>query len=133
MTANLAATTIVYNTNKERLLLVKRADERETNPGKWEFPGGGVKDDETPKEAALRELKEETGLKGEIVRSGTPGKIDTHIGKIEIHPFLVRTETEEIELSREHTAYQWIKKQELQNFDTVEGIEKEISALGIEL
>lgn len=29
----------------------------------WELPGGGVNDDETPKEAALREFTEETGWK----------------------------------------------------------------------
>jgi 8-oxo-dGTP diphosphatase len=30
--------------------------------GYWEFPGGKIQDNETPREAAVRELQEETGL-----------------------------------------------------------------------
>lgn len=31
-------------------------------PGCWIIPGGGIDEDETPQEAIIRELKEETGL-----------------------------------------------------------------------
>ena len=34
----------------------------------WEIPGGGIENEETPEEAAIRELKEECGLDGVINR-----------------------------------------------------------------
>ena len=53
--------------NKEGdILLVKRG--KEPGKGKWALPSGFIEIDETPEKACLRELKEETGLNGEIVR-----------------------------------------------------------------
>ena len=55
-----------------RVLLVQKAD------GRWGLPGGGIRAGESPRHAALRELKEETGLRaekaafvGEVPRSGS--------------------------------------------------------------
>jgi 8-oxo-dGTP diphosphatase len=47
-----------------RLLLVKRRVA--PKKGMWCLPGGFVECDETPERAAIRELQEETGLKGRI-------------------------------------------------------------------
>jgi len=51
---------------KGGILLVKRGVE--PGKGKWALPSGFIEIDETPEKACLRELEEETGLQGEIVR-----------------------------------------------------------------
>ena len=38
-----------------------------TSDGKWTLPGGGIEFGEDPRDGALRELQEETGLRGEIL------------------------------------------------------------------
>lgn len=60
----LAAGVILHD--GERVCLVRRA--HDPGFGKWTFPGGFVDVGEAPAAAALRELLEETGLKGEIER-----------------------------------------------------------------
>lgn len=44
------------------VLLIRRAADHDTEPGKWALPGGHVDTDETALDAAYRELVEETGL-----------------------------------------------------------------------
>ena len=58
------ATCIVTVDDKERVLLVKR--NVEPKYGFWCLPGGFIELGEKPEEGALRELEEETGLKGKI-------------------------------------------------------------------
>ena len=59
----LAASTAVFRDG--RVLLVRRA--REPMLGRYSLPGGVVEVGETLREAALRELREETGVEADIV------------------------------------------------------------------
>jgi len=48
-----------------RVLLV-RASDQDDAPGSWGLPGGGVRHAEAPRDAAVREYREETGLDVEL-------------------------------------------------------------------
>jgi 8-oxo-dGTP diphosphatase len=58
------ATCLVVVDNRNRVLLVKRSVA--PKKGFWCLPGGFMELGESPEKAALRELKEETGLSGRI-------------------------------------------------------------------
>ena len=82
----------------------------------WDFPKGAVEPGETPLQAAMREVGEETGLndleffRGEIYRETAP----YNRGKIARY-YLALTGTEAVRLSanpvtgiREHMEYRWL-------------------------
>jgi 8-oxo-dGTP diphosphatase len=50
---------------RDRLLLVRGAASSD-DPGVWWLPGGGLEFGEDPASAVVRELREETGLVGEV-------------------------------------------------------------------
>ena len=60
-----AAAAVFRNSNQEILLVKHRWRDGSTS---WILPGGALLPQEKPEEAALRELEEETGLKGKVIR-----------------------------------------------------------------
>lgn len=123
------AAAVTYNPEKQKFLLLKRAEERENFPGRWEFASGFIEDGESEEDAALRELEEETGLKGEFVRKGESFPIE--IPKVHVHPVLVKVHEQEVELSREHTHFQWVDRSDLEVLDTVPKLKQDLEKVGI--
>lgn len=70
---------VVDSDNK--ILLLRRPDDEEFHPGKWNLPGGAKEDGETFLNGALRELKEETGIGGYPTSMAHTFKFPGNIGK----------------------------------------------------
>jgi 8-oxo-dGTP diphosphatase len=123
------AAAVTYNPGIQKFLLVKRSEERENFPGKWEFPSGFIEEGESPENGALRELEEETGLKGEVIRTGESFPIQ--IPEAKVHRVLVKVSDEEIELSQEHSKHSWVSRVDLDDFETVPKLKQDLKMVGI--
>ena len=87
--------------NKRGKILITK---RNIEPGynKWALPGGFVESDETPEKACLRELKEETGVRGQInILTGVYVQNTRKYGSILVIGYVVRALEEDILLSDE--------------------------------
>ncbi|HEV2131858.1 MAG TPA: NUDIX domain-containing protein [Longimicrobiaceae bacterium] len=92
----------------------------------WEFPKGGVEVGESEREAAERELGEETGLGSEeysmvdgfreeeqYVFTGGRGGVRRLISKRVVY-FLAEAHTERVRISHEATEFRWLDYEEAQ-------------------
>jgi 8-oxo-dGTP diphosphatase len=57
---------VVFRASHTEILMVKHL--RADGTSYWQFPGGGVHASESPEAAVIRELLEETGLSGRVIR-----------------------------------------------------------------
>ncbi len=98
----------IYHPEDGEILLLKVEDEKVSF---WQPITGGIESGESPEEACLREIKEETGLLLACSDLTSLGdfmvKIDENL-TIHKNLFLVLTEQKEIRISDEHVGAQWV-------------------------
>jgi len=103
---------LVYDGDK--LLILRRADEQMLG-GLWEFPGGKLEPGETPGEAVLREIQEETGLEVTVCQEiAVVNHAYSHFS-ITMHAFrcMLKGENSSPDCNR---PWRWIQEQELTQY-----------------
>lgn len=84
--------------------------------GRWEFPGGKIKEDETPEDALRREIKEE--LAADIAVDRFFGTVDYDYPDFHItmECFLCHVVGGTLTIL-EHSAFRWVEGEELDTID----------------
>lgn len=103
-----------------KVLMLKRPDCCHSFPGMWSLVAGKIEDGEAPVDAAVREIKEETGLTvGEPDASLSP--IYVREGKVlwQVHPFLFIMDEAEPVLNGENEAFEWVSPEGIIGMTTV--------------
>ncbi len=98
--------------------------------GHWDLPKGKIEASESKEQAALRELKEETGLTTEIMPNFCVSyhyffKQDGDLIKKTVYFFIGKTSSDTVTLSSEHIGYAWLpfdKALEQLTFDNTKAV-----------
>lgn len=99
--------------------LIGRRRSGKSLAGKWEFPGGKVEDDETPKEALQREILEELGINVAVKEELTT--VEHRYNEIAIRLKAFHVSTEQIPLSStDHDILEWVTIPEMHRYDMAE-------------
>ena len=98
----------IYHPEEREILLLKVENEKVSF---WQPITGGIESGESPEEACLREIKEETGLLSACSNLTSLGDLTVKIDEnLTIHKnlFLVLIVRKEIQISDEHVGAQWV-------------------------
>jgi predicted aconitase with swiveling domain len=116
--------------NKGQILVMKRSDEVGSFRGKWACVSGFIESDESDLDAAIHEVREETGLKGIELANRIPLERFRDLKAVwAVHPFLFDVPRREIMLDWEHDEFRWIAPEQLTSYGCVPGLEAVVDRL----
>jgi 8-oxo-dGTP diphosphatase len=107
-----AAAIIVSN---GKVLIAKRNANMKL-PNLWEFPGGKVKENESPNDCVVREIQEELGVRIKVKRLFATNHHRYDFGDIKLIAFIAELVSGRIDLS-EHADFKWVDIDDLKNYN----------------
>ena len=120
----------------DKVLILKRSEKVKSMKCLWAGVSGIIeKDDVTPLDRAKTEIFEETGINEneiELLKSSEQIKIESAQYKNHmwnIFAFLFKTKNPKVKLNWENSDYNWIKPNEIKNYETVPELEKILFSL----
>lgn len=126
------AAAVIQRVDDGRVLLVQRGPTAPTFPNCWGVITGFMDPGESPAEAALREITEELGVTGELVRDGEPFTVDIGPFIVRAWPFLCRIDpAAPITLQAENQRWAWVPLDEVFARPTIAQLDQDFRALGL--
>ena len=100
-------------------VLVTQRSRQMPHPMKWEFPGGKVKEGETPEVCIRREIREELSIEVSVGEQLPTVKHNYGSKTLELIPFICQHLEGVIELA-EHHSFRWVPYEKLEKLDWLE-------------
>jgi 8-oxo-dGTP diphosphatase len=109
----------ILRNEKGEFLLLRRAENSHSNPGKWDLPGGKLNQEEILEEAIVREVREETGIS--IVPGEIAGYVAFELPQKKVISIIYDGGyvISDVKLSYEHTEYAWTPLDKILEMDTL--------------
>ena len=120
-----AAIIKAVNENREPIIFATQRGYGDLKGG-WEFPGGKIEEGETPREALVREIKEELETEISVGELIDTIEFDYPTFHLSMDCFWAEIVSGDLVL-KEHEAAKWLKKDEL---DSVEWLPADITLVG---
>jgi len=106
---------------KDKLLIAQRTKNTD-HPLKWEFPGGKIKQNESPKDALKRELKEELNIKINSFEFLIDYFYEYKISLKKIHLFFyIINSFQGLMQKNVHQNLKWIEIKDISHYDFLDG------------
>ena len=119
----------ILNQKQDKILVAKRASNRILHY-MWEFPGGKIEANETPKQALQREIKEELNVNIEVgPQVGRSTEFEYDFGVVQLTVFYAKLQTHDFKLVA-HSSIKWVSEEELANLSWPKADEEIVEELG---